>query len=296
VTALGGGAAIGVIALLATAGLWGSNHVVARGAADLVPLAVFVFWRWALALPVLLALAWPGLRRDWPVIRASASDLVLIGTIGVGVFSVFLIAGADYSLAIEVSIINTTTPAWVAVIGWASGRERLGRAGLAGLAIAFAGALLIVTRRSPGHHRALGRARGRHRQSLRARRRRSLRVVHGAAQALSGPARDPLADLRDGGCRPRHRAPAHPCRLARHGGEPLVMTGGDMATGLLVLVYAALAPTLLANVLYIFGVARSARSGRRPFSTSPRSPRRPWRWRSSARAAPGTMPSASCAC
>jgi hypothetical protein len=45
------------------------------------------------------------------------SDIIFIGTIGVGLFSVlFLLAGAYYSLAIEVGIIYATTPVWVALI------------------------------------------------------------------------------------------------------------------------------------------------------------------------------------
>ncbi|MEZ5904301.1 MAG: DMT family transporter [Geminicoccaceae bacterium] len=148
--ALLGGPLLGGLALLATATLWGSNHVVARGSTEIVPLAAFVFWRWAAALPILIAVAWPGLRRDWPVLRESWRDLLLLGTVGVGLFSVLLIAGAYYSLAIEVGIISSTTPAWVALIVWLRGRERIAGATIAGLAIAFAGALLVVTRGNPG--------------------------------------------------------------------------------------------------------------------------------------------------
>ena len=39
---------MGILALLGTAVLWGSNHVVARGANGVVPLSAYIFWRWSM--------------------------------------------------------------------------------------------------------------------------------------------------------------------------------------------------------------------------------------------------------
>lgn len=139
-------ATLGICALLGTAVLWGSNHVAARAANGIVPLAAFVFWRWALALPVMLVIAWPSIRRNWALIRAEWRDLCLIGTLGVGVFSALLVAGAYYSRAVEVSMINATTPAWVALMSLGHRDSRLDVAHWAGLAVAMLGTLLIFTR------------------------------------------------------------------------------------------------------------------------------------------------------
>ena len=139
----------GMLALLATAVLWGSNHVVARGVHDVVPLAALVFWRWAIALVLLTPVALGALGRSRAVIRDNVADLVFIGSFGVGLFSVFLIAGAYYSLAIEVGMIHATTPAWVAVILVATGRARVAPTSWLGLVVAFAGTAVIMTRGSP---------------------------------------------------------------------------------------------------------------------------------------------------
>jgi len=144
--ASGGGERLGILALVATACLWGSNHVVARASNDLVPLPAFVFWRWTLALMPMLAIAWPSIRRNRNFLRENLRDLCLIGTFGVGVFSALLIAGAYFSLATEASIINATTPAWVAVIGLIKGDGRLIPRQWIGLALAFLGTLVVITR------------------------------------------------------------------------------------------------------------------------------------------------------
>jgi drug/metabolite transporter (DMT)-like permease len=251
--ALLGGPLLGGLALLATATLWGSNHVVARGSTEIVPLAAFVFWRWAAALPILIAVAWPGLCRDWPVLRERWRDLLLLGTIGVGLFSVLLIAGAYYSLAIEVGIISSSTPAWVAVIVWLKGRERIAASTLAGLAVAFAGAMLVVTRGEPAAVLGLGAGIG------------NLYVLASAIlfawfTTRLRPYRDRIASLSLTTATATAGTltvllPTYLVWLA-FGGEPYVTTGADAATALLILAYAAIAPTLLANAFYIFGVSR----------------------------------------
>jgi drug/metabolite transporter (DMT)-like permease len=140
---------LGVIALVATAALWGSNHVVARAAREIVPLPALVFWRWALAALALTVIAWPALRLAWPETRPRLAELGFGGAIGVGVFSYLLLGGAYQSLAIEVGFINATTPMWVLLIGLLTGRrkdEAVTPVMIAGLALAFAGTLLIISK------------------------------------------------------------------------------------------------------------------------------------------------------
>src|SRR5258706_9494040 len=138
---------LGTVALIAPAALWGSNHVVARAARDAVPLAALVFWRWLIAAVILTVIALPSLRRGWPEIRLRLGELIFGGAAGVGLFSYFLLGGAYQSLAIEVGFINATTPVWVVLLGLVMGAGRSLSAGTkGGLALAFAGTLLIISK------------------------------------------------------------------------------------------------------------------------------------------------------
>jgi drug/metabolite transporter (DMT)-like permease len=136
----------GTLALIATAALWGSNHVVARAARDTVPLPALVFWRWLLAAVILTIVALPAMEKAWPAIRPRLGGLVVGGAIGVGVFSYLLLGGAYQSLAIEVGFINATTPVWVLLLGLAMGEGHLTAAMKWGVALAFAGTLLIISK------------------------------------------------------------------------------------------------------------------------------------------------------
>lgn len=144
-----GSRSLGTLALIATAALWGSNHVVARAVREAVPLPALVFWRWLLAVVILTLIAWPALRRNWPVMRPRLGELTIGGVVGVGLFSFLLIGGAYQSLAIEVGFINATTPIWVVVLSWLMGVERVTGSAKVGLALAFAGTLLIICKGDP---------------------------------------------------------------------------------------------------------------------------------------------------
>ena len=137
---------IGTLALIATAALWGSNHVVARAAREAIPLPALVFWRWLPAAIVLTIAALPTLGRAWPAIRPRLGGLIVGGAVGVGLFSYLLLGGAYQSLAIEVGFINATTPAWVLLLGLRMGGGELTAGMKWGLSLAFAGTLLIITK------------------------------------------------------------------------------------------------------------------------------------------------------
>ena len=140
---------LGTLALIATAALWGSNHVVARAAREAVPLPALAFWRWLPAAAILTVIALPAMRQAWPAIRARFTGLVVGGAIGVGLFSYFLLGGAYQSLAIEVGFINATTPVWVLLLGRWMGEGHLTAGVKWGVALAFAGTLLIISKGQP---------------------------------------------------------------------------------------------------------------------------------------------------
>ena len=68
---LGGTASPRAAALFLTisSACWGGNIFIGRLVHAEVPPVGLSFWRWVLALAILLPFAWPRLRRDWPEVR-----------------------------------------------------------------------------------------------------------------------------------------------------------------------------------------------------------------------------------
>ncbi len=242
---------LGVAALLLTAALWGSNHVVARAMHDTVPLTAMVFWRWALALIVLIPIALPQIRKDYVALRRNLREIAIGGIIGVGIFSFLLVGGAYQGLAIEVGIINATTPAWVAVIAWLNGQSLLRARGWFGLLLAFLGTVVIVAQGSLavlatidiriGNLWSLLGAIAFAWFSLR------VRTWSREISSLSLTAVTALI-----GCLVI-MAPAYMIWLAI-GGEVIAFRDADSSRAWASVIYVALGPTLLGNVCYLFGL------------------------------------------
>lgn len=244
---------LGTAALIATAALWGSNHAVARAVSEIVPLPALVFWRWVIGATLLTLVSVPILHRSWPVIRDHLTELVFGGFVGVGLFSYFLLGGAYYSLVLEVGLLNATTPVWVILISWFTGNERPRARTLAGLAIALAGTSLIVCR---GDLAAL----------------LQLRLSFGNALSLLGAIAFAWFSLR---VRAWAREldllsitvvtawagvllvmlPAYVWWLVT-GGAALASDRSQMWPAVAAVCYVGVGPTLVGNILYLFGVTR----------------------------------------
>lgn len=249
--------ALGTLALVTTAALWGSNHVVARAVRDMVPLPALVFWRWALAVVVLTAIAWPALRLAWPAIRQRLFGLIVAGAVGVGLFSYFLLGGAYQSLALEVGFINATTPVWVLLIGLglgrrATGEETLTSAMVIGLALAFAGTLLIICKGRvdalTSLHFNLGNL-----WSLLAAISFAWFSIQVRDFSRTIPAL-PLAVVTGWSGLLVVMLPAY-IGWILCGGEWLVFDGAGAAYALAAIAYIGLLPTMLGNLFYLYGVA-----------------------------------------
>jgi drug/metabolite transporter (DMT)-like permease len=243
--------ALGIAAGVVTAALWGSNHVVARAVRELVPLPALVFWRWLIGAALLGLVAGPALGRAWPAVRARAPAIVVSGVVGVGVFSYLLLGGAYLSPALEVGLINATTPIWVALLGGLSGAEPLGRRGWYGLWLAAAGTLLILARGDPAALLRLGFGLGNLLSltgaitfawfSLR------MRALSRDVDALSLTLLTAWVGLA------LVLGPAYLWSVAA-GGPWLAQPAASLPLAAAAILYVGVGPTMLGNLLYLYGV------------------------------------------
>jgi drug/metabolite transporter (DMT)-like permease len=247
-----GSSSLGTLALIATAVLWGSNHVVARAARDAVPLPALVFWRWLPGAIILTIVALPAMRDAWPMIRPRLGGLIAGGAVGVGLFSYLLLGGAYQSLAIEVGFINATTPVWVLLLGLWMGGGRLTAGMKSGIALAFAGTLLIISKGQPQTLTEI---------------RLSLGNLWSLLAAISFAwfsirIRDwtrviaplPLTVVTAWSGLIVVMLPIYVVWVAS-GGPWLVWNEADLGFALAASTYIALAPTMLGNLFYLYGVA-----------------------------------------
>jgi drug/metabolite transporter (DMT)-like permease len=147
--------------LLAIAALlWSGNFVVGRAVSGRVPPVALAFWRWAVALAILVPLGWRGVRDAWPALRRSWKVVVALGILGVGNFNLLVYVGLQETTATNALLLNSACPAFILAIGLAAGLGRPSARQLAGIATSLLGVVVIVTRADPAALRSLALARG----------------------------------------------------------------------------------------------------------------------------------------
>ncbi len=101
------------VMLVLTTLFWGGNAVAGKFAVGEVSPFLLSWFRWTIAAVILLAIAWPKLRRDWPVIRANLRYLTAMGAIGFTVFNGLLYYALTSTTAINATIIQAGMPMFI---------------------------------------------------------------------------------------------------------------------------------------------------------------------------------------
>ncbi|MFP6736644.1 MAG: DMT family transporter [Rhodospirillales bacterium] len=132
--------------MIVTALAWSGNHVVGRGVAELVPPIGLGFWRWSLALPIFLVIAWPHLRRDLPLALANWKIMVFLSVISVSMYNSFIYIGLNSTLALNSILINTARPVAIVLLSYFIFRRGISVVQGIGLAVGLLGTAAIVLR------------------------------------------------------------------------------------------------------------------------------------------------------
>ena len=125
--------------------LWAGNAVVGRLLIDLVSPMTLNFLRWLLAFALLLPLAGAVLRPSsllWPNWRRFS----LLGLLSVGGYNALLYLALNTSTPINVTLVGSSTPVWMLLIGrWFFG-VAISRRQLLGAALSITGVMLVLCR------------------------------------------------------------------------------------------------------------------------------------------------------
>ena len=143
--------------LLALASLcWSGNHLMGRAIAGHVPPLTISTLRWLLAAAILYPFVRSQLRRDWPAIRQKLGVLTYLSLLGGGVFGALQFVGLQLTTALNVSVMNSLGPVFIAAASAAMFRDRLTGGQFAGIVISLIGVLVIISKLDPAVFSDLG--------------------------------------------------------------------------------------------------------------------------------------------
>jgi drug/metabolite transporter (DMT)-like permease len=137
---------LGLLGFLLVATAQVSNMILARGLAGSVPPFSIAFFRWSIVALGLLPAVVIALREKPGALRGQGPGIALAGFLGMFVCGgpVYL-AGVTTS-AINLALIMALAPIVVLLFAFATGRETIAGRQIIGMAVALAGALLIITK------------------------------------------------------------------------------------------------------------------------------------------------------
>jgi drug/metabolite transporter (DMT)-like permease len=139
------GAGLLVLAAALPPLFWAGNFILGRALhADIPPLALS-FWRWFLALLILLPLSYGRLAGQWGVVRANWPILCLLALLGVTNYNTFAYIGLQTTTATNAVLLTATTPVLILALSRVLLGRRIGAGQGLGMALSLAGVAVIVS-------------------------------------------------------------------------------------------------------------------------------------------------------
>ncbi|UCV04925.1 DMT family transporter [Dechloromonas denitrificans] len=132
--------------LTLTALFWSGNMVIGRGVRADVPPMALAFWRWAIAFLLILPLALPHLKSQWPLLKKGWPPILILGLVGVGGYNTFAYIALQYTSATNAVLLNSFIPVATIAISWAFLGKHLRRLEAIGVVVSLCGVMTIVAR------------------------------------------------------------------------------------------------------------------------------------------------------
>ena len=123
---------------------WAGNSVLARGIAELVPPITLSFWRWLIALMILLPFSWRHLKRDWLQIRAHRQIIALLGLLGIASFNTLLYSAAHTTTVLNMTLMQAVMPAVILLISFFIFREKASLLQISAVALCVCGTGYVI--------------------------------------------------------------------------------------------------------------------------------------------------------
>lgn len=133
--------------LSCTVFLWAIGVVIARGVHEEIPLIGLSFWRWCMAVVILIPFVWRDIFARSTLFKKYIRLLIIQGMLIVG-SGTLLFYSLNFTTAINATLVNAAQPVLTVALAWVVLKERLNRLQLLGICSAFMGVGIMVTRAS----------------------------------------------------------------------------------------------------------------------------------------------------
>ncbi|WP_264739303.1 DMT family transporter [Cytobacillus firmus] len=138
----------GFLMLILANMIWGGNFVIGRIGVDYFPPLLFSLMRWIIAFLLLTPFMVKQLKKDWNIIWQHKRILLLLAVTGVAGYNTIIYFALQYTTSINASVVNSTTPLFIAILAIFILREKLLARQAAGILLSVFGILYIISKGS----------------------------------------------------------------------------------------------------------------------------------------------------
>lgn len=132
--------------LLITMVFWAGNAIAGRFAVGEISPLLLTWFRWNLGAAVLLFIGRRHIRRDWPVIRTRLPYILFMGATGFAIFNALLYTALTHTTAINSTIVQAGMPMVIFILNFLIFRTHVRWAQIVGYSVTLIGVLVAAGR------------------------------------------------------------------------------------------------------------------------------------------------------
>jgi len=125
---------------------WSGNFIVGRGIHNEIPPMTLAFWRWAIALLIILPFSLRPILRQKDLIWRNLKILTFLAILSVTNFSMFIYMALKSSTVTNAVLINSMIPIFIVIVSWMGFKERITLRQAVGIVISLTGLMFIITK------------------------------------------------------------------------------------------------------------------------------------------------------
>ena len=123
---------------------WSGNFIVGRGIHNEIPPITLAFWRWAIALLIILPFSLGQVIYQLDIIRRNWKILMVLAILSVTNFSMFIYMALKSSTVTNTVLINSMIPIFIVIVSWMGFKERITVRQGVGIALSLSGLMFII--------------------------------------------------------------------------------------------------------------------------------------------------------
>lgn len=128
---------------------WSGNWIVGRAFRDDFSPLGLNFWRWVIALVLLLPFTWRQVWESRAALLREWKAMLGLGLLGIALFNMMLYTGLRSTTAVNGVLIHTSQPVVIVMLAWLLVGERVNLRQALGIVVSLAGVLIIISRGDP---------------------------------------------------------------------------------------------------------------------------------------------------